>query len=217
LSISTALSIALNSSNDENETIKEVLGYNHLNKDEILAINKRYLDYLSEIKPEDSVFINLENKLFNEKNLKLDDNFKTELDEFFNCKSNSYEFPSSINKVNNLISEPKNHINSTDQLVLINDFSFNAKSLDYNRLGEGSFDEEQDDLVKNPIEILKIEKICFLATFKREYFEDLKFETIQIQYKKGLIMTIIFPLGIDVTVLLIMYALLLIFVILNNC
>ena len=82
MSISTALSIALNSSNVENETIKEVLGYNHLNKDEILAINKRYLDYLSEIKPKDSVFINLENKLFNEKNLKLDENFKTELDDF---------------------------------------------------------------------------------------------------------------------------------------
>jgi hypothetical protein len=67
LSISTALSIVLNASNDEKE-IKEALEINNLKREDILFLNKKYLDYLSSIKPEDSVFINLENNLFIENN-----------------------------------------------------------------------------------------------------------------------------------------------------
>jgi hypothetical protein len=99
LSISTALSIVLNASNDEKE-IKDALEINNLKREDILFLNKKYLDYLSSIKPEDSVFINLENKLFVEKSQIIDDNVKIRLNNFFNFKSNLFDSSSaSINKV----------------------------------------------------------------------------------------------------------------------
>jgi hypothetical protein len=53
----------LNASNDEKE-IKEVLEFNNLKKEDILVLNKRYLDYISDIKPVYSIFINLQHFAF---------------------------------------------------------------------------------------------------------------------------------------------------------
>ena len=191
MSISTALSIVLNASNDEKE-IKDALEINNLKREDILFLNKKYLDYLSSIKPEDSVFINLENKLFVEKSQIIDDNVKIRLNNFFNCKSNLFDLSSaSINKVNDLISDPENHINSADKLVLINNFSFNAKFLNMSTIeNEFEFNEEGEAYMGS----ITIEEIIIKGNLGTAYFSDLKFETIQLEYKKGLIMTIILPL-----------------------
>ena len=191
MSISTALSIVLNASNDEKE-IKDALEINNLKREDILFLNKKYLDYLSSIKPEDSVFINLENNLFVEKSQIIDDNVKIRLNNFFNCKSNVFDSSSaSINKVNDLISNPENHINSADKLVLINNFSFNAKFLNMSTIvNEFEFKEEGEAYMG----LITIEEIIIKGNLGIAYFSDLKFESIQLEYKKGLIMTIILPL-----------------------
>jgi hypothetical protein len=188
LSISTALSIVLNASNDEKQ-IKEALEFNNLDKKEILVLNKKYLDYISSIKPEDSVFINLENNLFIEKNQKIDDYLKIQLNDFFNCKSNSFDSSSSIDKINYLISDPENHINSADKLVLINNFSFKAKILHNAKLIDSDFNEETDDSnFDKKIETIIMNKILGFGSFYNS-----KFEACQLQYKKGFLMTIILP------------------------
>ena len=190
MSISTALSIVLNASNDEKQ-IKEALEINNLKTEDILFLNKKYLDYLSSIKPEDSVFINLENNLFIENNQIMDDNIKNRLNNFFNCKSNSFDPSSaSINKVNDLISDPNNHIDSTDKLVLINNFSFNAKFLNMRTyVNDLQFKEESDSYV-----YLRIENIILCNEYLGyASFYHLNFKACQLEYKKGFLMTIILP------------------------
>ena len=193
MSISSALSIVLNGSDSENE-IKELLELDHFKREDILVLNKKYLDYLSNVKPEDSVFIDIENKLLIEKNLKIDDYLKIELDDFFNCKSDSFDSSSSssINKVNDLISDPINHINSSDQLVLMNNFSFKAKLLHYARLSDFIF--KRENINSNEFESFGIiESVKTIKTLNHAYFRDLNLKACQIQYNKGFLMTIILP------------------------
>jgi len=168
LSISTALSIVLNASNDEKQ-IKEALEINNLKREDILFLNKKYLDYLSSIKPEDSVFINLENNLFIE---------------------NNQMSSASVNKVNDLISDPNNHIDSTDKLVLINNFSFNAKFFNISTfVDDCQFKEESDSYV-----YLRIENISLCNEYLGyTCLNDLNFKACQLEYKKGFLMTIILP------------------------
>jgi serine protease inhibitor len=89
-----------------------------------------------------------------------------------------------------LISDPGNHINSADKLVLINNFSFNAKFLNMSTfVDDCQFKEENDSFV-----YLRIENI----SLSNEYlgfasFYHLNFKACQLEYKKGFLMTILLP------------------------
>jgi hypothetical protein len=180
----------LNSSNDEKK-IKEVLEFNNLKKEDILVLNKRYLDYISDIKPVYSIFINLHNNLFIKENLIINDYLKIQLNDFFNCKSYAFDSPS-IDKLNDLILDPINHVNETDKLVLINNFSFKAKFLHETYSGEIKFKEENIDPNIDK-KYISIESVVTRATLGAAYFPDLKFSACQIQYNKGFLMTILLP------------------------
>jgi len=180
----------LNASNDEKE-IKEVLEFNNLKKEDILVLNKRYLDYISDIKPVYSIFINLHNNLFIKENLIINDYLKIQLNDFFNCKSYAFD-SSSIDKLNDLISDPINHVNETDKLVLINNFSFKAKFLHTAYTSELEFREENIDPNIDK-KYFCIKSVVTRATLGAAYFPDLKFSACQIQYNKDFLMTIIVP------------------------
>ena len=132
-----------------------------------------------------SIFINLHNNLFIKENLIINDYLKIQLNDFFNCKSYAFDSPS-IDKLNDLILDPINHVNETDKLVLINNFSFKAKFLHETYSGEIKFKEEN-------IDKKYIESVVTSATLGAAYFPDLNFNARQIQYNKGFLMTILLP------------------------
>jgi hypothetical protein len=180
----------LNASNDEKE-IKEVLEFNNLKKEDILVLNKRYLDYISDIKPVYSIFINLHNNLFIKENLIINDYLKIQLNDFFNCESYAFD-SASIDKLNDLILDPINHVTETDKLVLINNFSFKAKFLHTAYTSELEFREENIDPNIDK-KYFCIKSVVTRATLGAAYFPDLKFSACQIQYNKDFLMTIIVP------------------------